>query len=188
MSFTCPHNMVNFGPLTAEIGWRVWGTPANFNGFRVLASLMHRRLSTMVNQILHDVWPIPGLVHYIHCWVLLSRNGILPGAKFILRPSLAFSDSPILSALQCTTLEQWAWSKLCGVVQAMELRNFCSSSFATEGATYIPRAAITLGIGHILVCIWCALSLHSDSHSRHSSSTSISVLSALDVFKIMRYT
>jgi len=32
--------MVNFGPLTAEIGSRVWGTPANFNGFRVLAALV----------------------------------------------------------------------------------------------------------------------------------------------------
>jgi len=28
--------MVNFGSLTAEIGSGVWGTPANFNGFRVL--------------------------------------------------------------------------------------------------------------------------------------------------------
>ena len=41
ISSTCPHNMVNFGPLTAEICWRVWGTPANFNGFRVLAALLH---------------------------------------------------------------------------------------------------------------------------------------------------
>jgi len=32
--------MVNFGPLTAEIRWRVWGTPANFNGFRMLAVLL----------------------------------------------------------------------------------------------------------------------------------------------------
>jgi len=24
---TCPHNMVNFGLLTAEICWRVWDTP-----------------------------------------------------------------------------------------------------------------------------------------------------------------
>jgi len=56
----CPHNMANLGPLTAEIGWWVWGTPANFNGFRVLASLLHRRLSTEVNQTLHDVWPSPG--------------------------------------------------------------------------------------------------------------------------------
>jgi len=27
---TCPHNMSNFGPLTAEIGSIVWGTAANF--------------------------------------------------------------------------------------------------------------------------------------------------------------
>ena len=33
--------MVNFGPLTAEIGSEVWGTPANFKGFRVLAALLH---------------------------------------------------------------------------------------------------------------------------------------------------
>ena len=43
----CPHmshNMVNFGPLAAEICWRVWGTPAHFNGFRVLAALLHSTL------------------------------------------------------------------------------------------------------------------------------------------------
>jgi len=28
------------GPLTAEIIWQVWGTPANFNGFRVLPLLL----------------------------------------------------------------------------------------------------------------------------------------------------
>jgi len=37
ISSTCPENMVNFGPLAAEIGLPVWGTPANFNG--VLAAL-----------------------------------------------------------------------------------------------------------------------------------------------------
>jgi len=40
-SSTRPHNMVNFGLLTAEIFWRVWGTPANFNEFHVLAALLH---------------------------------------------------------------------------------------------------------------------------------------------------
>jgi len=64
ISSTFSHNMVNIGLLTAEIGWRVWGTPANFNGFRVLASLLHRCRSTEGNQTLHDVWPSPGLVHY----------------------------------------------------------------------------------------------------------------------------
>ena len=40
ISSTSPHNMVHVGPLTTEIGSGVWGTPANFNGFRVLASLL----------------------------------------------------------------------------------------------------------------------------------------------------
>jgi len=39
-SSTCPDNMVNCGPLTAEIGSGVWGTPTNFNGFCVLAALL----------------------------------------------------------------------------------------------------------------------------------------------------
>ena len=87
-----PHNTVNFGPLTAEIGWRVWGTRANFDGFRVLASLLHRHRSAEVNQTLHDVWPSPELVHYIYIFRgLLPPDGILPGAKVTLRPSLAFS-------------------------------------------------------------------------------------------------
>ena len=92
ISATCPYNMVNFGPLTAEIVSLVWGTRANFNGFRVLASLLQRRRSTEANQTLHDVWPSPaGYTIYIF-WRLLPRSGILPGAKFTLRPpSLALS-------------------------------------------------------------------------------------------------
>jgi len=45
ISSTCLRNMVNFVPLAAEIGLPVWGTPANFSGFRVLASLLRRRRS-----------------------------------------------------------------------------------------------------------------------------------------------
>ena len=52
VSPTCPHNMVNFVPLTAEICWRVCGTPANFNGFRVLAALMLGTLVVGVSQTL----------------------------------------------------------------------------------------------------------------------------------------
>ena len=50
ISSTCPHNMVNFGPLAAEIVSLVWGTPANFNGFRVLAALLHGSLVVGVSQ------------------------------------------------------------------------------------------------------------------------------------------
>jgi len=40
----CPHNMVNFRSLAAEIGPVVWGTPGNFIRFRVLAALLHGTL------------------------------------------------------------------------------------------------------------------------------------------------
>ena len=48
ISSTCFHNMVKFGPPAAEIISLVWGTPANFNGFRVLAALLHGTLVGLV--------------------------------------------------------------------------------------------------------------------------------------------
>jgi len=44
ISSTCLHNMVTFSPLAAEIISLVWGARSNFNGFRVLASLLHGTL------------------------------------------------------------------------------------------------------------------------------------------------
>jgi len=52
VSATCPHNMVNFGLLTAEICWRVWGTSAHINGFRVLGGLLHGTPAVGVSQTL----------------------------------------------------------------------------------------------------------------------------------------
>jgi len=49
------YNMVNFGLLAAEIVSGEWGTPANFNGFLVLPSLLQRRRSPEANQTLYDV-------------------------------------------------------------------------------------------------------------------------------------
>jgi len=93
ISSTCSHNMANFGPLTAEIGSGVWGTPANFNGFRILPLLLQHRHSLEANQTLHDVWSSPGQVHYIYIfgdccpWRNFGRCKI----HLRLRPSLAFS-------------------------------------------------------------------------------------------------
>jgi len=49
---TCPHNMANFGLLTAEISWPVSGTPAYFNGFRILTALLHGTPVVGVSQTL----------------------------------------------------------------------------------------------------------------------------------------
>jgi len=45
--------MVNLnGPLAAEIGLVVWGTPADFNGFHILAALLHGTPAVGVGQTL----------------------------------------------------------------------------------------------------------------------------------------
>jgi len=44
--------MVNFGPLAAEIVLLVWGTAANFNGFCVLAALLHGTVVVGFSQTL----------------------------------------------------------------------------------------------------------------------------------------
>jgi len=51
-SSTRSHNMANFGPLAAEIGSGVCGTPANINGFRVLAALLDGTVVVGISQTL----------------------------------------------------------------------------------------------------------------------------------------
>ena len=96
ISSTCPHNMLNLGLVAAEIVSLVWGTPANFNGFRVFAALLHGSQVVSVSQTLprwtegatyvrqgdHHVghWPIffflnfcctgQLLVHFVPCCTL----------------------------------------------------------------------------------------------------------------------
>jgi len=129
ISCTCPRNMANFGTLTAEIGLSVWGTTANFNRFRVLASLLQRGRSPEANQTLLDLRPSPGVavVHYTFLG-LLPPDGILLRAKFTLRPSLAFSYFGSVTAQHSSIGPQpnfAAWYK-----------EWNYGTFA-EGATYI---------------------------------------------------
>ena len=112
ISSRCPRNMVNFGLLAAEIVSLVWGTLANFNGFRVLASLLQRCHSTEANQTFHNVWPIPGLVDYIYIF-----GGCCSLTEFCQVQNSLCVLSFALSYWQryCTAVEQWAQAKLCGV-------------------------------------------------------------------------
>jgi len=91
ISSTCPHNMVNVGSLTAEIGWRVLGPQQISTSFASwlrygtdVAQRSSTTLCTMFGRLLG--W-------YTICtfFDVLSPNGILPGAKFTLRQSLVLS-------------------------------------------------------------------------------------------------
>jgi len=131
--------MVNFGPLAAEIGPVVCGTPANFNGFRALASLLQRRRSTEANQTLHDVWLSPGLVHYIYIFGDCSSLAEICHVQYSL--CVQVLRSPILVALLHGT-------PAAGVSQPLRRG---TGNGITELSQRAPPifcwAAITLGIG-----------------------------------------
>ena len=106
--------MANFIPLTAEIGLPVWGTPANFNRFRVLASLLQRRRSPEANQTARSLAVSWAGTLCIHLRGLLLLDGVLLGAYFTLRPSLAFSHIFCITARHLTSGRQpnfAAWYK-----------------------------------------------------------------------------
>jgi len=122
--------MVHVGLLTADIDSGVWGTPANFNGFRVLAALMQLRHSPEANQTLHDVRPLPGLIF----------GGCSPITEFYhMQNSLCVSEScaVLLAKWQryCTALEQWGRAKHCGV------------KHRDRAPPIFDRATITMGNG-----------------------------------------
>ena len=75
------HNMVNFGPLTAEIGSRILGTQQISTG--VVSWL--RYCSDVAQRRSTKLWTMFGRLLCLH-----SIYTLLPGAKFTLSPSPAF--------------------------------------------------------------------------------------------------
>jgi len=146
-SSRCPQNMVNFGPVTAEIDLPVWFTPSNFNGFHVLVSLLQRRRSLEANQTLHDVWPSPGLIQYVPVYIF---GGCCPLTEFChVQNSLCVQvlHSPILSALLHGT-------PAAGVSQTLQrgTRNGVME-LSQRALSIFGWAAITLDIGpHSSLC------------------------------------
>ena len=151
--------MVNFGPLAAEICWRVWGTQhfqrVSFLGFVTAATSLNGRQPNFARCLAQ----IGRLLGWYTLGVYIHFRDSCPLTEFCqLQNSLSVQvlHSPILAALLHGT---WA----VGVSQTLqrdtriELQNFRSSSFSTEDATYIPRAAITLGIGTHCSCYWGTL-------------------------------
>ena len=115
--------MVKFGPLTVEICWRVWGTPAISTGFaswlRYYTDVAERRstkLCTMFGR----------LSHWYAIYTLLEA--FAPNVISSVQNSLCFQvlRSPILAALlHGTRALVWYWYK-----------EWNYGTFA-DGATYI---------------------------------------------------
>jgi len=166
--------MVNFNRLAAKISCRVWGsTTANFNGFRVLASLLHRCRSTEVNQTLHNVWPSHGLVHYIYIF------GLLPLTEFCQVQNLLCIQvllSPILTVLLHGTRpvgvsQTAAFSRGCHLYLAGRsscwplahiLVNFSCNMYLGTVCLLCRKLYILLSTSSSLVlrCVWSCIDLH----------------------------
>jgi len=143
ISSMCPHSMLNFSPITAEIDLGVWGIPANFNEFRVLALLLDRRsLSGGQPNIARCLTISWSGTRYIHYWGLLPSNGILPGAKFVLCPSLAFSYIGSVTARHLNSQRQ---PKFVVLYKEWNYRTFAPHHFQQRAPPIFHRAAITLG-------------------------------------------
>jgi len=94
--------MVNFGPLTAEIGSGVWGIPANFNGFRVLAALLHGTLVVGVSKLCGVEQRAPPM--FGRATIML---GIGPHYSFVQNSLLAADDCSRMSVKPaCVGVEQ----------------------------------------------------------------------------------
>jgi len=77
---------------TAEICWRVYGTPANFNTFRVLAALLHGTLVVGVSQTLR---------HWTEAPPIFGRAAIMLGIG---------PHSSIILEFYCLFNVLWEWS------------------------------------------------------------------------------
>jgi len=138
ISPTCPHNMVNFGLLAAEIGSLVWGPPANLNQFRVLAFLLQRRCSTEASRTLHNVWPSPKLVY---CTCICIFVGSCPIMKFCqVQNSLCIQV--LLSYVGTITARQSSSGRQPNFVASSRGRHLYWAGWPSRRA-----------LAHILVCI-----------------------------------
>ena len=87
ISSTCPHNMVNIGLLAAKIVSLVWGTPANFNGFHVLASL----LQNVTQQKPTKLSMVFG--HLLGWYTTYTLSGVLAPLRNFARRKIHFASS-----------------------------------------------------------------------------------------------
>jgi len=117
-----PHNMVNFGLLAAEIVSLVWGTPANFNAFRVLAALLHGTLAstklrrstegaTYIRQGGHHVghWPTFLVLSFLMVDLCIRADHYILPCSFVLS---SFFFPHLISAvadLMCAILPHMDW-------------------------------------------------------------------------------
>ena len=117
-SSTCPHNMVNYGPLAAEIVSLVWGTPGKFQRVWRLGSVTARHSSSG-----HQ--PNFAALNRGRCLYLAGRPS---------RWALAHISSSIML---CTDAQCWLETKVISVIP--ELWHHIHDLSADKNPTYFQK-------------------------------------------------
>jgi len=114
--------------------------PSKFNRFRVLPSLLQGRRSPEANQTLHDLWPSPGLLHYIYIF----------GGSCLLTEFCPVQNSLYVQVLRSRILAALLHgTAAAGVSQTLRCgtRNGITELSQRAPPIFDNKAAITLGIG-----------------------------------------
>jgi len=131
-----------YGELQPTNGWDRFGssgTQTNFNQFLRLGYVTARRRSKEVNKTLQDVWPSPGLVHYIYIF----------GGSCHLTEFCQLQNSLCVQVLHSPTLEVLLHGTQAVVVSQTlwhGTRNGITE-FSQRAPPVFGRATIRLGIG-----------------------------------------
>jgi len=158
ISSTCAYYMVNFGPRLAEMVSLVWGTPANFNRFRALASLLQQRRSTEAKQTLQDVWPSPGRLHY----KLIPFWRLCPVTEFC-QVLIHFASSSLHSPIGSVTARHSSNGRESNFAALSTGRHLDSAGRPSRWAlahilvsSFFPRliSAVTSGMSILLHMVW----------------------------------
>ena len=153
ISYTCPHNMVNFGPLAAEIVSLVWGTPGNFNEFRVLAALLHSTLIVVISQTLRR-------------WT--------ESATYIRQGGHHVGHWPTFLVLNCFLFVYTSYAVECRIA-AVKLDQLCRSQFAFQKCM-LDRCTLSM---HYAGCVSWTGTCTPVSYLYSTESTSMSLLCVL---------
>ena len=109
----CPHNMANFGPLTAEIGSGVWGTPCKFQWISRLGFIT--AAMSLTGGQPNFAWCLAVCcsgIPYTYFWGLLPPGVILPVQNSLVSKS-------------CVLL---CWQHYCSAFQQRDQLNFAALS------------------------------------------------------------
>jgi len=123
ISSTCPHNMVNFGLLAADIVLGVWGTPLTFNGFCVLAALLSGCQVVSVSQTLRVEQRVPPMFG----WATI-RLGIGPHSSLCLCCHTAY----VLYYCNMVGWTWWDWSLILRTLSSFSALTLLVGSFDSQ--------------------------------------------------------